>query len=290
MSDASTYSFSVRCKQHAARLARVAVASSMIALAACATPQGQQALETTGRGIVGLVLSPFMIVAGIAQGLAFLPYTIGTGLVELNKALVNAQAVSLNDAYKATYGVGIADQRVDQRTGEVAGESYGFGRHRPEAMLDATHSFQRLLVSQGMPEAKARHYLLTGDYTQTRTRGHLLVAVVYRQSGMEPFRVVSKQTGIATTFRTEDRGWREAYARDIDGRPLDEVIDWVGLDYASLQQDKTVAMLMVLAAESVKKDKRAPDYWQAERRWAAGDSAQVISESSAKVKRALPAA
>ena len=62
-----------------------------------------------------------MIVGGIAQGLAFLPYTIATGLQELNRALVDAQAVTLDDAYRAGYGVTLDDPRVDQRTGEVRG-------------------------------------------------------------------------------------------------------------------------------------------------------------------------
>ena len=55
-----------------------------------------------------------------------------------------------------------------------------------------------------------------------------------------------------------------------------------------LRQDKVVATLMVLAAEAVKADKRAHDYWQAERRWLAGETAAVIRESADKVKRALP--
>jgi hypothetical protein len=45
---------------------------------------------------------------------------------------------------------------------------------------------------------------------------------------------------------------------------------------------------MVLAAEAVKADKRAPDYWMAERRWLAGDTTAVMQESVEKVRRALP--
>ena len=60
------------------------------------------------------------------------------------------------------------------------------------------------------------------------------------------------------------------------------------MEYAVLRQDKVVATLMVLAAEAVKGDKRAPDYWTAERRWLAGDTAAIMQESVDKVKRALP--
>lgn len=256
-------------------------------MTACATPGGQQGMETFARGVVGLVLSPLMIVAGIAQGLAFLPYTIGTGLAELNRGLVQAQAVSLDDSYKSTFRVSINDPRVSQQTGAAPGESI-YGRYQPEAMAEATRSFQRLLVSQGMPEDKARHYVLAGVYTHVWSRGHILLSVVYRHPGMQPFRVGSKHTGIPTTFRPEQRGWREPYERDVNGQLIDEVIDWVGIEYASMKVDKVVAMLMVIAAESVKSGKRAPDYWEIERRWIAGESTPIMRESTDKVRRALP--
>lgn len=269
------------------RLMSVVVVTTLLATG-CVTYDGQLAMETFGRGLVGLILSPFMIVAGIAQGLAFLPYTIGTGLAELNRGLLQAQAVTLDDSYKATFGVAIADPRVNQQTGEIAGESGLYGRYRPEAMSEATKAFQRLLVSQGMPEEKAQHYVLTGVYTHTRSRNHILLTVVYRHPGMQSFRVASKHTGIATTFRPENMGWREAYERDVNGQIIDEVIDWAGIEYSLLRQDKIVATLMVLAAESVKTGKRSPDYWQVERRWMAGETTQIIQESMARVKLDTP--
>ncbi|MGH9331266.1 MAG: hypothetical protein ACRD09_12550 [Vicinamibacterales bacterium] len=251
----------------------------------CAGPNGGRlALETFGRGLMGLVLSPIMIATGILQGLAFLPYTIGTGLAELNRGLIAAHAVSLDDAYKASYGVSINDPRVNQRTGAVAGEYSGFGRHRPEAMLEATRALQRLLVAQGMPADKAEHYVLTGVYTHARTRGHLLIALVYRHPGMQPFQVAAKHTGIVTTFRPEQMGWREAYERDTGGSVVDEVIDWVALEYPILRQEKVVATLMVLAAEAVKSGNRSADYWDIERRWIAGDTVRIIHEAAARVK------
>lgn len=249
----------------------------------CASPNGQLGMETFGRGILNLLLSPFMIVAGLLQGLAFLPYTVGTGLAELNRGLLQAQAVPLDDSYKATFSVSIADPRVNQQSGEIAGEQGLYGRYRPAAIFEATNAFQRLLISQGMPEDKAQHYILAGVYTHTWSRGHVLLAVVYRHPGMEPFRVASKHTGIVTTFRPDNRGWREPYERDANGQIIDEVIDWTGMDYALLKQDKIVATLMVLAVESVKSGKRSPDYWQAERRWIGGDTARVIQESIGRV-------
>jgi hypothetical protein len=258
----------------------------MLVVVGCVTPngQGQLALETFGRGLMNLMLSPLMIVAGIAQGLAFLPYTIGTGLAELNRGLLQAQAVSLDDSYKATFSVSIEDQRVDQKSGEIRGQEGLYGRYHPQAIMEANRSFQRLLVSQGMPEEKARHYVLAGNYAYAWSRGQILLAVTYRHSGAQPIRVASKETGIVTTFRPDQRAWHEPYERDANGQAIDEVIDWTAMEYKLLRQDKIVATLLVLGAEAVKSGKRSMDYWQTERRWRAGDTTQLIRESMGRVK------
>jgi hypothetical protein len=258
-----------------------------MALAGCVTPEGRLGVETFARGVaylMYLMLSPFMIVAGIAQGLGFLPYTIGTSLAELDRGFLEAQAVSLDDSYKSTFGVSIADPRVNQQSGEIAGQEGLYGRYRPEAIFEANRAFQRLLVSQGMPEDKARHYVLTGNYEYAWSRRQILLAVVYRHPGQQVFRVTSKHTGIVTTFRPDHRGWHEPYERDANGQVVDEVIDWTGLEYTLLRQDKIVATLMALAVEAVKSGKRSSDYWAAERRWMAGETSQILRESMARVK------
>ena len=259
--------------------------AGVLLVAGCAGPNGgPSGLETFARGLGYLVLSPFMIVGGILQGLAFLPYTLGTGLAELNRGLMQAQAVPLDDSYKATFGVSISDQRVNQQTGEIRGQEGLYGRYRPQAIMEANRSFQRLLVSQGMSQENAQHYVLAGNYAYAWSRGHIILAVTYRHSGAQPFRVASRETGIVTTFRPDQRAWHEPYERDVNGQAIDEVIDWTAMEYKLLRQDKIVATLMVIAAESVKSGKRSPDYWEAERRWKAGETAQLIRESLGRVK------
>ena len=257
----------------------------------CATPNGPDgriAATTFAQGVKNLILSPFMIVAGIAQGLAFLPYTIGTGLGELNKDLLQANAVPLDDSYKATFGVSIDDQRVDQQSGKIQGQPGQYGRYRSQAIFEANAALQRLLVSQGMPEANAKNYVLTGNYQYALTRSQILLAVVYRHPGEQPFRVAAKQTQIPTTFRPGQRGWHEPYQRDADGRPVDEVIDWAALDYRILREEKVVETLMVLAAEAIKSGKRSPEYWEVERPWIAGETTKVMAISQGRVS--LPSA
>ncbi|MBI2204180.1 MAG: hypothetical protein HYU41_10060 [Candidatus Rokubacteria bacterium] len=258
------------------------------AFVACATPEGGVGLQTFGRGVMNLVLAPLMIVSGIVQGLAFLPYTIGVGLKELNEALLRADAVPLDDSYKAAFQTSMNDPKVDQQTGEIQGHEGLYGRYKPEAMFEVNRAFHRLLVSQGMPEAKTRHYVLGGNYQYAWTRNEILLAVMYRHPGPQPFRTSSKATGILTTFRPDQRAWHEPYERDAGGQVIDEVIDWAALEYKVLRHDKVVATLLVLAAEAVKADKRAHDYWPTERRWRAGETTAIRHESLDKVKRALP--
>lgn len=97
-----------------------------------------------------------------------------------------------------------------------------------------------------------------------------------------------RQTGIVTTFRPEQRGWYEPARRDVAGQVVDDIIDWAPVPYSLLRQDRVVATLMVLAAESVKTGKRSPDYWEAERRWLAGEGEAVMRESLDRVRQALP--
>ena len=174
--------------------------------------------------------------------------------------------------YRATFNVPIADKSVDPQSGAIAGQDGLDGRYRPQAIFEANRAFQRLLVSQGMSEERARHYLLGGNYEYAWTRGQILLAVVYRHPGAQPFRATSKKTGIVTTFRPDQRAWHEPYERDASGQAIDEVIDWAATDYAALRHEKVVATLMVLAAEAVKADsartttgRRSGDGWPGRR-------------------------
>jgi hypothetical protein len=80
--------------------------------------------------------------------------------------------------------------------------------------------------------------------------------------------------------------WFEPYARDVNGQAIDEVVDWVAMDYKSLRQEKVVATMMVLSVESIKSGKRSPDYWQVEGPWMAGDTNSVIRQSQIRAKPA----
>ena len=270
------------------RRALVALMIPTLALTACSS-QSRHGWEKAGKGVMNLLLSPIMIAAGIAEGIAFLPYTADADVRELDRALVQAKAVSLNDSYKATFGLPLDHPDIDPKSGDILRKEGLYGMFRPEAMFEGQRAFEKLLMTQGMPEEKARHHILVGNYAHAWTRGHILLAVVYRHPGAQPIQVRSKSTNIVTTLRPwYHQGYHEAYLRDVNDQVVDEVIDWAAMEYALLRQDKIVATLMVLAVESVKSGKRSPDYWQAERRWIAGETVQVMQQSSEKVQRALP--
>ena len=72
--------------------------ATVMLLNACA-PAHQQAktahprgFDAMGHGIEQLVLSPFVIVAGLLEGIAMLPYYVAQDLHALNHALVQHQA------------------------------------------------------------------------------------------------------------------------------------------------------------------------------------------------------
>ena len=180
---------------------------------------------------------------------------------------------------------------VEPKSGDILRQPGIYGKFKPEAIFEAQRAFHRLLLSQGMSEDQARHYIIVGNYKYAWSRDHIIFGVVYRTPGTEPMQVRGKETGIPTTLRPwYHRGWHEAYQRDVNGQVLDEVIDWAALEYSALEGDKVVATLLVLAAEAVKTGKRSPDYWAVERRWLSGETGPILQESVDRVKRALPSA
>lgn len=214
-----------------------------------------------------------------ASFLAFLPTLMWYSALELavyalGPSYERPQWVSLDDAYKATFGISISDPRVDRKTGQISGDV-----QRVATMTDATAAFQRLLISKGTPEATARHYVICA----LEAEGKTLISLVYRRPDMQPIEVISKHTGTPATLHPQDVGWHEPYQSDVKGQAVDYSVDWTAVDSAILKQDKAVGILMVLAAQSVREGFRQ-EYWETERRWLDGQIADVMRESSARVK------
>lgn len=253
----------------------------LLVLVMC-VPAYSMGLRTVADGVGLLILSPLMIAGGLAEGLAMLPYTFSTNMHALNRGLMEAEATTLDEAYRSLYGCGIDNNRVDPKTGSVEGDRRPF-----RTMLEATYALQKLLVDKGMDPQTASHYILCSIDSHTRSRGHILVSVVYRHPGMNQIRVVHKHSGIVRTLQPRQPAWREPYHKDVNGETIDEVVDWGGLENYLLGSHKVVGMLMVSAVESILAGKRADNYWEIERRWMSGRTAEIIEQTRRKGLEAI---
>ena len=260
---------------------KTTVIASLIALSlvGCASdpagngPSSQSGFASAGHGLLTLILSPLQIAAGVAEGIASLPYYASTGLHDLNRNLQRAQAkVTLTDTYAAAYGKDLQQVRDDGDTGDT------FTR-----MRQASTQFEQLLQQYGVVDAQ--HYILTSIDT-AHNQGYTLFAVVYRRA--DSITVIDKyQPGLQRTFNRNDRLYYEPYARTVDGQPVDEIVDWGALATGDYATQKQQAMLLTLAANKVVADSRRSDYWTTEQRWISGDWSAVVGAQNAQVQHSM---
>ncbi len=238
-------------------------------LTACAPPRAdgpspEHGFNTVGTGVGNLILAPFMIVAGLLEGLSTLPYLIAADLHAMNRAMVEADSnVDLERTYEYAYQEPIENVPASGDTGKVF-------RHLSEATLH----FQKVLKGYGVEDYQ--RYLLTGIRTADRD-GYTLYAVVFRPSNS--IRVYDKLTrGQVDLIGPDDRRYYQPFERDANGRPLDVIIDWAGVPRTSIKTQKGQAILMTLAANSVLINRRSDDYWNVEHRWIAGEYKTIVAE------------
>ena len=236
--------------------------------AAAAPVQAKQ-----GVGVLQLALSPAQIAAGLREGIAAMPYYLSTSLNEINKGMILANAkITLDDTYESAYGKRISAVPDTGGTGEV------FRR-----MRHATEYLQKVLKRCGV--AHPEHYILTSIDTAD-SGGYTLFAVVYRPSGT--IRVIDKYDGkTIRTFERADRLFFEPFEKDVIGQPLDVIVDWAGISRDFIGTQKAQAILLTMAANSIMNGKRSPDYWDAERRWIAGEYRAVVEERASAVKNKM---
>lgn len=234
--------------------------------AGCASPhQGgpstEHGMNTFGQGVGHLILSPFMIVAGLLEGVSTLPYFISSDLHEMNRAMVESNAkVDLGRTYEYAYGEQIENVPESGDTGKIF-------RH----LSEATQHFQRVLKGYGVEDYE--HYVLTGVRTADRD-GYTLYAVVFRPDIM----VQVLEGGKPRALEPRDRDYYKPIERDAFGKQMDVIIDWAGVSRTSIRTQKGQAILMTIAANSVLVNRRSDDYWDVEQRWMAGDFKSIVAE------------
>ena len=235
----------------------------------CATPYQQGPSPEHGansalQGLGHLILSPFQIAAGLLEGIASLPYYMSTGVHEINQGMAEAQAqIILDDTYEAAYGKRLSEVSQDGNTGEV------FRR-----MKHATQRFQSVLKAYGIQDFD--RYILTSIDTANK-EGYTLFAVVYRPA--DSIHVYDKyDKSVVRKFTKNDRLFYEPFEKDINGRPIDTVVDWAGLLREDIKTQKAQALLITLAANSVIEGKESHEYWEIERQWIAGEYQRITAE------------
>ena len=260
------------------KLLMLAVASA-VSITGCAAPGTQrspdpgQGRQTFGEGVVHLVLSPVMIVAGLLEGIAAVPYFLGEGVHEINRGMRDANAaVSLDETYRYAYDKPLAQVPDDGDTGRVF-----------RNMDEATDHFQKVLRGYGVEDY--RRYFLTAVRNADR-EGYTLYAVIHRPA--ETIRVRGKSgSGDVVTLGPNDHAWYRPYARDADGKPLDLVIDWAGVQRTSIRTQKGQAILMTLAANSVLLNRRSDEYWSTEATWVGGGFRDVVTARKSYLDRRM---
>lgn len=235
-------------------------------VAGCAAPQQggpspEHGFNTFGQGIGHLILSPFMIVAGLLEGVSTVPYFVSADLHEMNRAMVEANSqVNLERTYQYAYKEKIEDVPASGDTGKIF-------RH----LSAATEHFQRVLKGYGVEDYA--HYILTGIRTADR-EGYTLYAVVYRPDVV----VHVREGGTTRTLQPGDFDYYKPILRDANGRPMDVIIDWAGVPRTTIRTQKGQAILMTIAANSVLVNRRSDDYWNVEQRWVAGEFKDIVAE------------
>ncbi len=250
----------------------------LVILTGCATSAPDGTKTKTGFGkafssIVTLVLTPLQIAAGLVEGIASMPYYLSTSLDKINKGMIAANAkVTLDDTYESAYGKRIAQVQESGDTGEA------FRR-----MKHASEYFRKILSRYGVKDAG--HYFLTSIDT-ANSKGYTLFAVIYRPT--DTIKVIDKYDGSTVrVFNRSDRLYYEPFEKDADGRPLDSVIDWSGMPREYFKTQKAQAILLTMAANSVANEKKTPEYWDAEKRWIAGNFEEITEQKMNAVRNKM---
>lgn len=234
-------------------------------------PSVAHGFETVGLGVGHLVLSPIIVVAGLLEGIAALPVFLGSGVHELNRELIAANAqVTLDDVYRDAYGTDLTTVADDGDTGTIFRE-----------MRSATVYFQSMLKRQGVDDAE--RYLLTAVRTADKD-GYTLYAVVRRPIGSINVHPPG-ESNATRQLGPVDLDFYRPYARDAHGRALDEIVDWAGLSRDAIATQKGQAILLNLAANSILNRKRSNEYWRVEKRWVNGDY-RIIAQTRQNALRA----
>ncbi len=240
-----------------------ALTAAVVFLAGCAPPHSRAVhpAEAVGVGVGYVAVSPILILKGLAEGIAATPYFLEADTREMNQVMVRSGArVDLDRTYRYAYGAGLEQSLAERGRGRVFRE-----------MRSATQHFQKVLRGYGVRNAREFHLTAVRSADQY---GYTLYAVVYRPAGRIN---VQAATGEAVTLTKRNTGFYRPYELDARGRPLDLVLDWAAVPRTAIGTQKGQALLMTIAANSVLINRRSDEFWDAARRWRAGEFREITA-------------
>lgn len=203
---------------------------------------------------------------GTEAGLPSLPYYTFSkeGLIRLNNEMVDYNVpFTLADTFKAVYGMDLNDFNPT-----------GYKEQLFTNMKEATESFHKILKSKNIQNSE--NYILTSVDT-ARDEGFMIFAAVYRP-GLKITVADKYDPSITRTLTPDDLEFFLPYHTDINGTGLDKVYEWAALPVDSYSRQSRQAVLLTLTANKVIRKTAKPEYWEAEKKWIAGDYKSVVVE------------
>ncbi len=225
-----------------------------------------------GEALGYIIVSPILILIGLLEGIASLPYYLDSDIHAMNREMEAADSdVTLDRTYQYAYNRPLETVPESGDTGKVF-------RH----LKPATEHFQKVLKGYGVEDYD--RYLITAVRTADRD-GYTLYSIVYRAE--RTIRVRDAYGRVRSLSPSDNRDYYKAFERDAGGNPLDVVIDWAGVPRTVIKTQKGQAILMTLAANSVLINRRSDDYWAVEQRWTEGDYKQIASDRKAQLDKRM---
>lgn len=217
----------------------------------------------------------YMIGSGLDVGAPALPYFAysDTTLEVIDREFKAANAqVTIEDTYTYAYKKPFKNVPPDGDTGQTFTN-----------METATRYLQDILAAKGVTDSES--YFMT-SIDSARTFGFTLIAAVHRPD--EKVTVYDKFGGSSEkTITCDDQPFYQPYRFDCEGEPLDTVYEWAAVPNDCFEKQGHQAILLTLTANKLLEKKPKPDYWEAERKWIAGNYKSVVVDQDYMVCQAL---
>jgi len=220
-------------------------------------------------------MQAYHMAKGLQVGSPALPYYAysNTSLEIIDREFKTANAkVTIEDVYTHGYGKTFKGLSPDGDTG-----------HTFTDMGTATRYLQGVLKAKGVLDAES--YFLT-SIDSAREFGFTLIAAVHRKD--EKIAVIDKfGASRENTLTCDDPPYYQPYRFDCKGKPLDTVYEWAAVPNDCFEKQGHQAILLALTANKLLEKTPKDNYWDAERKWIAGNYKSVVIDQDYMVCQAL---